>query len=187
MIRNFFLQQEISSCDNKFLPLIKIPFCDNKFLPVAINRLQCQEDSSCDKKNFFKWQEIWTVKSNLCQNSVKCFRNFVWVWRFLGSLAPWLQANIPPWQRVPSDSTNLGGYLSPSRVPHNSETQGLIGLRNILGVFSSLDARIPLFPFEVNQMASLESFKGLTHSSVQDPSWEGSPPHKKKIGKKSVS
>ena len=25
------------------------------------------------------------------------------------------------------------------------------------------------------QMASLESFKGLTHPSDQDPSWEGSP------------
>ena len=28
---------------------------------------------------------------------------------------------------------------------------------------------------DTSQMASVESFKGLTHPSDQDPSWEGSP------------
>ena len=73
---------------------------------MEINNVQCQEVSSCDKKyflhvvcdkkNFFIWQEIQTFKSNLRQNNVKCWQNFVWVWRFRGSLAPRLPANIPP-------------------------------------------------------------------------------------------
>ena len=29
--------------------------------------------------------------------------------------------------------------------------------------------------YDMGQMASLQSFKGLTHPSDQDPSWEGSP------------
>ena len=35
---------------------------------------------------------------NLWQNSVNCCKDFVWEWRFRGSLAPWLPVNIPPWQ-----------------------------------------------------------------------------------------
>ena len=42
-------------------------------------------------------------------------------------------------------------------------------------------------PLDNCQMASLQSFKGLTHPSDQDPSWEGSPHPKIEEKKLSVS
>ena len=118
--RNFFLWQEISSRDKKFLPATRnfffwqeISALDKRFLPMPIvfflwQLITCSAKKFlpvtrkyflhvvCDRKNSFIWQEIRTFKSNLRQNSVNCCKNFVWVWRFRGSLAPRLPANIPP-------------------------------------------------------------------------------------------
>ena len=65
--RSFFLWQEISSCDKKFLtmawnffPCQDISSCNRTFLPLTRNFILWQEISSCDKKflTFFLWQEI---------------------------------------------------------------------------------------------------------------------------------
>ena len=128
MPRNFFLWKDISTSDKKFLPMtrnffpkqeisssVKINFflwqlitCSTKnFLPVIRKYFL---HVVCDRKNFFIWQEIQTLKSNLRQNSVKCCKNFVWVWRFCGNLAPWFPVNIPPWSRLAIKNVEKYGW-----------------------------------------------------------------------------
>ena len=88
--RNFFLWEEISASDKRFLSVKinfflwqSITYSAKKFLPVTRKYFL---HVVCDRKNSFIWQEIRTLKSNLCQNSVNCWQisweseDFVGAW-----------------------------------------------------------------------------------------------------------
>ena len=125
MTKNFFLRQEISSCDKKFLPATRnfflwqdISALDKRFLSVTINfflwqLITCSAKEFlsvtrkyflhvvCDRKNSFIWQEIRTLKSNLCQNSMNCWQISRESEDFVGA---WLPGSR--WISHPAISTN---------------------------------------------------------------------------------
>ena len=118
----FFLWQEISSNAKEFLSVTghlclwqEIPFCPwyKSFLSVTRNFFLWQETISCmlcviDRRNpSFDRKCGNTLKSNLRQNSGNYYKNFMSAWRFRGSLAPWLPANIPPCFHTKTTSAKL--------------------------------------------------------------------------------
>ena len=65
-------QQEITSCNRKFIPWQKSSSCKRKFLPVVWNFVFWDENSFCDRKclpvtrNFLLWQEISSSDRKFC-------------------------------------------------------------------------------------------------------------------------
>ena len=99
--RNFFLWQEISSINYRFLSVTSNFFLRQLITCSAKMSLHVTRKFSCilcviERIPSFDRKYGNTLKSNSRQNSVNSWKNFVWAWIFRGSLAPWLPGNFPP-------------------------------------------------------------------------------------------